>query len=214
MVLVLCAVVRPETPSEGLERLDRGAVSVLYETRERAPRAERDELLRFGDVVQLVTRMGAALPFRFGTVVEDQASLEALAADREVGWGRRLDVVSGHVELVVHAGEPVPHLPSSGSGRDYLMARAAVHRHAEEVFTAVLRAVEGVSRETRLLRGRDETRLACLVPVGAEQRLRTAVQQWADERQGRDVLVTGPWPPFSFTEVPADSPTDDREVPV
>lgn len=220
MVLVLYAVVRPGTPSEALERLDLGRVSVLYETRDHAPRPEQEEVLGFGDVLQHIANQGPALPVRFATVVEDLAALEALARAREVGWDHRLDVVSGHVEMVVHASEPPPvppELPSPAeaartSGRDYLMARAAVHRHEDERRTGLVQAVRGVVRETRVLRGRDETRLACLVPSGAEETLRTAVQEWAAARPGRHVLVTGPWPPFSFTDEPADSATDSPEV--
>jgi len=216
MVLVLCAVVRPEAPAEGLERLDRGAVSVLYESRDRAPRPEQVEVLRLGEVVQRVARNGPVLPVRFGTVVEDLAALEALARDREVGWDHRLDVVSGHVEMVVHAAGPPSVPPSSGgspaSGRDYLMARAAVRRHDEELRAGLARAVQEVARETRELRGRDEVRLACLVPSGAEDGLRRAVQQWCDERPDREVLVTGPWPPFSFTESATGSGAEGREV--
>lgn len=218
MVLLLCAIVRPGTPSQGLERLDRDRVSVLYEIRDGAPRPEQDEVLRFGDVVQRVARDGAVLPVRFGTVVEDLAALEALARDREVGWDHRLDVVSGHVEMVVHAREPQPVRTQEPppSGRDYLLARAAAHRHDEEVRAGLLGAAGVVARETRVLRGREETRLACLVPAGAEEALGAAVQEWVDAGAGRQVLVTGPWPPFSFTDdpaVPADTATDASEVP-
>lgn len=210
MVLVLYAVVPagsgdPATAGRPLRRLDLGKVGVLYEERDRPPSAGRADLLSFGEAVQELASAGPVLPVRFGTTLPDLAGLEELVEERGPGWRRRLEAVEGHVEMVVHArdlGRPVPTVPESDgiTGTEYLMSRAAVHRHEAELLASVEAAIRPVVSETRVLRGDQETRVACLVATDRVASLRAALQRWAEAVGGRLAEATGPWPPYSFAE--------------
>jgi hypothetical protein len=205
---MLYAVVPAGAPVDApatLARLDLGSVGVLYEERDRPPSAEEADLLSFGGVVQVLASTSPVLPVRFGTTLPDLAGLELLMEERGPGWRQRLDAVEGHVEMVVHArdtGRPAPTAPSSGevTGTQYLLSRAAVARHDAELVDSLTDTIRTVVTETRVLRGHDESRVACLVAADRVVALRAALQQWAAAVEGRSVEVTGPWPPFSFTE--------------
>jgi hypothetical protein len=213
-MLMLYAVVPAgapvETP-EALARLDLGSVGVLYQERDRPPSAEQADLLSFGEVVQDLASTSPVLPVRFGTTLPDLAGLEQLMEERGPGWRRRLDAVEGHVEMVVHArdaGRPAPTEPSASgevTGTEYLLSRAAVARHDAELIDSLNTTIGPLVAETRVLRGHDESRVACLVAADRVAALRAALQGWAAAVEGRSAEATGPWPPFSFTE-PEETP--------
>jgi hypothetical protein len=192
-------------PGTGLRLARGGAVGVLYSELDAPPSADRSEILAFGEVLKQLSETGPALPVRFPTVLPDLADLQSLLRERELAWARRLAVVEGHVELIVHAhdGEeaaPPPAAADSATGRDYLMARASFIRDREEQQTALVGILRPQCREIRLLRSAKGFRLACLVPEGAVDGLREAAEHWAAASHSRRVATSGPWPPFSFTE--------------
>lgn len=209
-MLLLYAVVPAdwEPPASGsasgaLSMTSGAPVAVLYEERAEMPPTGRDELLRFGRVVTEVAQSGPALPVRFGTAVGTLDELDELIDERAASWEKRLSAVRGHVEVVVHVVDdtaPAKAPAARGSGRDYLLTRASAHRHAEELFEDLASAVAPHCREVRRLSGSDEVRVACLVPAGAVDELRSVLETWTATRDGRRSRVTGPWPPFSFTE--------------
>ncbi|HLN76093.1 MAG TPA: GvpL/GvpF family gas vesicle protein [Nocardioidaceae bacterium] len=208
-MLLLYAVVQADwTPpptggAAGLSMLSGPSVAVLYDERDEMPSTSREEVLGFGKVVTEVAQRGPALPVRFGTVVQTVEELRGLLEERAEDWDKRLSVVRGHVELLVHVVDeaaPAKTPASRGSGRDYLLSRAGAHRHIEELFQDLSSAVAAHCREVRRLPGSDELRVACLVPAGGVDDLRAALDTWAEHREGLRSRTTGPWPPFSFTE--------------
>jgi Gas vesicle synthesis protein GvpL/GvpF len=213
-VLVLYAVVlagRLPPPAGatggGLPRLSvlsEGPVAVLYEEREEAPAADRPELLAFARTAQAVAADGPALPVRFGTVLDDLEDLRRLLRERGDGWQERLSYVDGHVEVVVHASDEQAPRPTpaskGGSGRDYLMSRAAARLHTETMHDELAAALGAHCREIRRLPGEDEVRLACLLASGDTDKLRSTLESWAGAQEGRAARTTGPWPPFTFAE--------------
>ena len=54
------------------------------------------------------------------------------------------------------------------------------------------------TREIKVLPPQHEVRLACLVAHAEVPQLRDAVTTWQQERSGRQAVVSGPWPVFSF----------------
>lgn len=211
-MLLLYAVVPTEAPAPStlpLERFDAGPVGVLYEERDALPSAGQADLLSFGEAVQVLASTSPVLPVRFGTTLPDLAGLQELVDQRGAAWRRRLDAVDGCVELVVHArdsstGRPsVPDASDDVTGTEYLLSRAAVLRHDTELVESVSAAVRPVAKELtvlRGLRGEQEARIACLVAADAVPALRAALEQWTAASGDRHAEVTGPWPPFSFTE--------------
>lgn len=196
----------------GLATLAEGSVAVVYAERDRAPARTREEMLGFARVVQDLATDGPVLPVRFGTVLDDLEGLRRLLREREAQWQARLSHVAGHVELLVHAYDdraPRPSSPSRGTGRDYLLSRAAAQRHAEAMHAELLEELAAHCREVRRLPATGEVRrlpatgevrVACLVASDGIGKLRRGAESWAEAREGRRTTVTGPWPPFSFAE--------------
>jgi len=207
-VIVLYALVPADraplvTAQDGLRALARGSVAALYDEREEAHSTSRQDLLDFGRVVNDISDAGPALPVRFGTVVESLGALGDLLESREAEWRERLAAVAGAVAIVVHATDaaaPAPSPAAPGSGREYLMSRAAARRHAETMYDDLTAGLRAHCRETRRLQASEEIRVACLVPAGDTESFRAAVESWAGAQPGRQVTTTGPWPPYSFTE--------------
>ena len=186
-----------------LSAVSEGSIAVLYDQREDLPSGSREQLVTFERVVSDICRTGPALPVRFGSVVEDLRQVRDLVREREDQWRQRLDVVAGHVEMVIHACDDTAPRPSPvgrGQGREYLLSRARAQHHAERLYTDLVGALGAHCRETRRLTASDEIRVACLVPEAEHDGLSTLVKRWASASEGRHATMTGPWPPFSFTQ--------------
>jgi hypothetical protein len=180
-----------------------GSLGLLYEERERPPARTRDEMVAFAQLVGEIAASGPALPVRYGTVLDGLAEARTLLLERAPQWHDRLSFVADHVELLVHVYDdraPRPSAPAPGSGREYLLSRAAARRHADALYDGLAAALAPHCRDVRRLRGSDEVRAACLVAADATVDLREALESWAAAQQGTRVTTTGPWPPFTFAE--------------
>ena len=187
----------PGTDTEGLRAHATPALTVLYDEADQAPPADRASVLDHGLRISRLAEQVPVLPMRYGTTVETLDALTDLLAEHAQTWTERLEVVDGHCELIVHVetafGSPSPR---SGSGRDYLLARAQTHRQQASVLDQVCEVVRPWSRELHTLSGGG--RLAALVPRRLATPARAAVTDWAATHRGFRVAITGPWPPFSF----------------
>jgi Gas vesicle synthesis protein GvpL/GvpF len=76
--------------------------------------------------------------------------------------------------------------------------RAAVIHRREASITEIAELVRPWSREIKVLSPQQSIRLACLVADGDVPQLRDAVTTWQQSRGGRQAVVSGPWPVFSF----------------
>ena len=180
-------------------------VALVYRELETAPTTDREEVLRFGEVLTALGRETTMLPVRFGTVLPGVAEARELLEDRGHGWRSRLDDLAGQVELIVHVRAThlaTPADESPGTGGDYLRAKVADHRRRSAAVTEVAAVVTPWCRAARPLPPGEaaEVRLACLVAAGDVADLRSAVEAWAAEHPDGHVTVTGPFPVFSFTE--------------
>lgn len=209
-MLVLYAIVpsgwrapASSAPLCDLSTVTSGPVTVLYAERSEAPGTSQEEVLAFGRVVSAIAEKGPVLPIRFGTMVESVEDLRPLLADRAQQWHEQIEHVRGHVEMLVHVSDPAAPetvTAGAGSGREYLLSRAAVHRHGAQIAACLASAVAPYCREVRRLEGSQTMRLACLVPAGAVEDFREALDRWAASGSARSIRCTGPWPTFSFTE--------------
>jgi hypothetical protein len=165
--------------------------------------------------MEALASAGPALPFRFHTVVVDFSDLIALVREREADWQDRLEVVTGHVEVLVHVRDEArppnmpestrPTMPTSESGPataggDYLRSRAERLRRVEQLMDGLISSLRPPCREFRVLRPREGMRLACLVPSQEVDSLRGALARWTATSQALATSITGPWPPFSFAD--------------
>lgn len=189
----------------GLRRVPGGFAVV--ERRADVPPAEFGSLKRHQDVVtQLAARVPAILPVRFGTLLDDEGIDEALA-ERDEEIAQALAAVRDRVQFTWRSpSRSAPRRPRSAvqqelSGAEYLR-RAA--RAAKPVVPAAWRPLRRrlaplVSAERyQPATATAPASLYHLVARDAVVRYRTIAEglSHADSK----LSMTGPWPPFAFTE--------------
>ena len=196
-----------------------------------------DAVLHHEAVVEAVRRQGPALPVRFGTVFRDTTSVASALEERYEPLAADLDRLGDKVEVSLTAlwAEPATDdamdreeeesaaFAGRGEGARYLRARAAevrrddalkdrartVARELDEVMGAL-----AIERRTSILpTPRIAVRAAYLLDPARVADFRTAVEAARGARGEVRVLLTGPWPPYSFvtrTETGVGAPSGDR----
>ena len=189
-----------------------GLAAVYSRHRTLRPRPSPELVLAHERVVEAVMARGAALPLRFGTVLDREAQLAAAGAERHAERRGALEGVGGHVELGV--GVMRPHAPGSSagpheaggavdgtSGRAYLLARAAEHRRADQAAGDIHRPLARLAAASTV---RDQPRppavmvAAYLVDAGRIDDFRARAEELAARHDDLELVVTGPWPPYNF----------------
>jgi hypothetical protein len=190
-------------------------------------RATSENVLLHEEVVEAVRREGSALPVRFGAVFSDRDAVtqalgeryEVLAADLErVGDKIELGVTLLWAEATVAGEEPretEPDLPSAldpagaeGPGARYMRARLAEHRREaalREKAKALARQLDEMleeevleRRHTILPTARLAVRAAYLLEPSRLGTFRALLHRVQRAQPGVRVLLSGPWPPYSF----------------
>ncbi|WIY05169.1 GvpL/GvpF family gas vesicle protein [Amycolatopsis mongoliensis] len=176
------------------------------------------ELAREHDaVVRAVFRHEPVLPLRFGTVLDGEASVKRLL---EIAYDQArncLDEVEGHREWGVRVRHVEPAATSRPdtaglSGTQYLVRRRerlkAIQRGRENVGDVATRLDEALSRHAADHLGRTRphgvlVNTAYLVAKSREAAFHAELEWFARElrQAGATVETTGPWPPYSFTDV-------------
>jgi hypothetical protein len=200
--MILLHAMAPRDAAEvGVSELrthDAGGVAVRYE--ETAPASDRTALLAHGQrVVALVERV-PLLPIRYGTTLPSVDELRAVVTEHADGWRRQLARLAGRSELVVHL-DPATRAETTQpdeSGPAYLHRRMAQVQRQDRALDDVRALLAPWSVDTCLLT--DRRRLAVLVERLDVDAACEAVAEWGLPQPDLDVLVTGPWPPFSFCE--------------
>jgi hypothetical protein len=181
-------------------------VAIVSDHRGSEPRPELETLWEYERIVERIRRVHAAVPARFGSVMDDdEAVLEMLRSRSEhllTVLGRTRDAV----ELAVRATwvQPSEARPETGTG--YMRVRLQLRSRAREV-AGELMPLGKLSRASR-----------CELPAGPQQPMRCAylvdrelvadftasVRRLDHQLSGVELMCTGPWPPYSFAEaVPA-----------
>lgn len=187
-------------------------------------------------VVEAVRRQGPALPVRFGTLFRDATSLTSAIAERYEPLAADLDRLGDKVELSLTAlwasraldDELAPERPEREAstrqsvGARYLFARAAELRRADALkdralavdreLDRVLGALALDRRVSLLPTPRVAVRAAYLLDPARVDAFKAAFQATHRSRSEVRLLLTGPWPPYSFvrrTET-ADSAANER----
>jgi len=169
-----------------------------------------DALVAHAEVVDaLMAETDEFVPVRFGTVFEDETSLQNAAAGNEQALEQVLRKVRGRVEFGLHVvrrpGAPVP--APERSGRERLLGKLEQLRAAEDAAELdeplVRLAVE--SRRRLLRTPRLLLSAAYLVERPRASEFAERLRELVESRPERlEVLATGPWPPYSFAELEDD----------
>ena len=186
-----------------------------------------DAVLQHEVVVEAVRQRGPALPVRFGTLFRDAPSVASALAERYDVLEADLRRVGNKVEMsltaIWRAGSlgDAPHDGSVGqaeraeqsAGARYLRARAAELRREEglkerarTVGEELDRVLGGHSLERRvslLPKAGVAIRAAYLLAPGGVGAFRAAFESIRGTSSEIRVLLTGPWPPYSFVRRPA-----------
>lgn len=178
-------------------------------------------VLHHESIVEAVRERSPALPVRFGTVFSDARSIALALAERYEPLAADLDRVGDKVELSLTALWPSPadvevsHAVSGdvvtiqrGSGAQYLHARAAEFRRVDamdERARVVARELDGVLGELAIERRlvlrptpRVAVRVAYLLEPAGVSVFRAAVDTLCRSGSSCRLILTGPWPPYSF----------------
>jgi Gas vesicle synthesis protein GvpL/GvpF len=191
-----------------LRALYAGPLAAVYSRhRSFCVRPAADQVLRHERVIEEFMHAGPVLPLRVGTRFEREEQLADVLAQRENELSLSLDRVRGHVELglrvIPRRPQPPPGAARPPSGRDTLLARVALHDHARQ-FKAQLHAplAEVATASTVREFPRPPALLVSSYLVDDIQvdRFRRRAAQLAAGWDDVWILVTGPWPPYSFVE--------------
>lgn len=173
---------------------DGGLVAFVRSGIDRAPAPDPKALARHDRVLWSLAEKSAVLPMRFGTVVPGAADVRELLTRRNDELRERLAHVRGRVEMGVRATWEEPPSATPRSGREFMQERldrhTAARRRADELHP---RLAELAADSVLRLTPHEDTAFsaAYLVERGAIDRF--------TERAARDVTLTGPWPPYSFS---------------
>jgi hypothetical protein len=210
MLLVYAIVPADSVPADAIDGCaiaPAGPIDAVYEERPEEHRASTEELLRYAKIVRSIGRLSPLLPVRYGTVLPSLEELERLLNERGSSWSELLDEIGGCEEMIVHiAGDSIPEPAAAGSvsGTRYLMSRVQRRRHIDGLVDDLTLALGDSVRRSSVLSAADDLRVAFLVEPGAASAFREAIDRWADSLPGREIQVTGPWPPFSFAAAQED----------
>jgi hypothetical protein len=225
------AILARETPlPAGLRGIDGAAVALVpYRALAAAtsplehgpPRPTPQNVWRHEAVVEALLAQGSALPVRFGTVLAEAAAVaRALAARYDVlaaDLARLGDKVEFSLSVLwdpprSQEQEPAPRRAAPGPGARYLHARLAASRReaaAREQAQALAHemdrelSVHTLERRCTLLpTPRLAVRAAYLLEPGRVPAFQDAFAQLRRAHPALRLLLSGPWPPYSFVTPP------------
>ena len=142
------------------------------------------------------------LPIRFPTMLTTRSAVLAELQANETAWSKRLAELRGLSEVVIRAqwreSDEELDAASGRSGTSYLEGRAAELRRRDASVAEISQLVRDWAREIKVLPSQHGIRIACLISRSEIPKLRHAVLSWKQAGDHGDVVVGGPWPPFSF----------------
>jgi hypothetical protein len=193
MTVVLYAVIRsdevladtgPGLSGKPLRTIHSNGLGAVVSDDDGPPETNVNTLWAYEAVMERLLGIASALlPARFGTTVDEDSEIEAMLAERAGELTAALQEVGGAVEIAVHPavaeGAQAP-----DTGTDYMRARLAERRQAEQLETAA----KGLFRASV---PRSQSSTAYLVDLAN-------VREFVERITAQGATVTGPWPPYSF----------------
>ena len=182
-----------------------------------------EAVLHHETIVEAVRRQGPSLPVRFGTVFRDATSVEAALSERYETLAADLERLGDKVELSLTALWATPSSDDAparaareeegapagrSAGARYLHARAAAFRRDDALKERACRVASELElvlgglaleqRESLLPTPRVALRTSYLLEPAGVGAFQAAVETVRGTRAELRILLTGPWPPYSF----------------
>jgi hypothetical protein len=184
---------------------------------ERAVPVTRENALAHAAVIQSVLRETTPLPFRFGTLVTEQ-ELENYVTAKRQALRSKLEQVRGCVEMnvkIISEGEwieePLPAGTQEKPGTAFLSEKRreilggeARAEEAKRVTEWLQRQVATVAKATQITTSQTKALLltaAHLVERSRIDEFREKVTEARQQRPDLHFLTSGPWAPYSFTNM-------------
>lgn len=182
------------------------------------------DLLAYSQVLGCLHEQTTVVPLRFGSVLASEAAVRTYLDENTTAYEQLLTRLHGTEELAVRVVVP-PHALSSpasppsaagpGSGAAYLRARQLHHAQAEQKRKAGDRLAEwlraslmphAIASQLGLVPQGDGLAVsaAFLIARGTAAALRLRLRELA-AASSLKLVVSGPFPPFSFAELPTAS---------
>ena len=165
------------------------------------PRERVPEMVKvFNDVLQGIFVQTAIIPFRFPTIVEDEAALRAFVERRSGEYRSALHRLRDKVQMDVRImAKPKRAEISPRSGKAYLQQKSALQREAQSILQEFRRVSHSVAEAWGQGAAPGGIRAFALVgrsslPIFLEKIAKVAIPA------GISARVTGPWPPSEFIE--------------
>lgn len=221
MKYLLYGIVRADPvqgcPGPGLRLVAaRGVAAVVSEAKESDGAPGVRALLAYARAVEAIHARQAIVPLQYGCVMEGEAAVMRLLEEHGPEYAALLDRLEGLTEMGIRvlwpAGAAIPPRPPSSPGAAYLDSLR--HRYRSTTLAAdeaqlanqIADRLGGGCIEQR--REVSSSPQGCLVslyflmPKNGVERFREQARQIAPAG-GAKVLVSGPWPPYNFVELPA-----------
>ncbi len=196
------------TPNAGVRhaevsQLSAGGLSCLYSemTGAVAETADKvkEEALEFFAVVQHAFAQAEVIPFRYPTLLKDEAELRRFLEERSGEYVAALQRLRGTAQMEVRI-TPVAKRPAASTGKQYLEASQASEAALEEAAAAAHAAAKPWLRDWRVRESANGLRCYALVARGELKEFQQQMRKLeAGTRVG--VVVSGPWPPTEFVDV-------------
>jgi hypothetical protein len=183
----------------------RGLAAVYSQHRRFRARPEAALVIEHERVLEAVMACAPVLPMRFGTQLDSTERLAAAVAGRHRELRAALDRVRGRVELgvrVLPTDPPAARPPSPSSGRDHLLSLAAARRRDERIAGQIHHPLDDLAAGSVVREHSPSPTVmvaAYLVDTGQVDSFRHRADEVAASHPDVRVVVTGPWPPYSFT---------------
>ena len=213
---VYCLAENIEPPLEPVSGISGAAVDVLklqdfsllvskFEG-DKAP-VTRENALVHAAVVRSVLNDTTPLPFRFGTVTDEQR-LRRFVASHQAALETKLAQVRGCVEMSVKiiwsTGQADLDSGSAGPGARFLKEKQLRAAKAKDVAAWLKEQLDPLIKDEQMTLGATEKLIvaaAHLVERGSIAQYRDQLGEARKLRPELHFLVSGPWPPYSFSNI-------------
>lgn len=204
-----------------------GAVAVFVESVTASPL--QAELLGYADVVERVAALATMLPVRYGSTAASEEALLAMLSANHDPIVEALDRVEGRVEYSVRILPPKEPSRIAGESGSDAVASTPPLLVGESVYKQYLRAKYEAFRKDRLLAEEAEALRGCLTDAirrldpamrfasldsagfmvdlavlvhrSAQAGFGSVFEAFRATHPDRQLLVTGPWPPYNFANL-------------
>ncbi|MGN6108140.1 MAG: GvpL/GvpF family gas vesicle protein [Kofleriaceae bacterium] len=198
------------------------SIAAIVSTIAAPPRRDTAALVRHEALVEALGVHHRTLPVRFGTVFSDAGAVTEALSERYESLAGDLARIGDKVELglsalwrarredvqVADPEEPASHAPQGGAGARYLQARRGAYARADagkaaarQLASDIDLAVRDYTFDRRLTvvnEGGLVVRAAYLVAPSDMAAVRAAVDELRGRRPDVAIVLSGPWPPYSF----------------